>query len=262
VPRSPRVLAVSVLWLAAAWPLVLLLLGLVQPAAGVRAARLATTAVGWLAWGTLMLGVLAVLVYPPFVPGVRLRLRRIWQQLATADKPVRDAFARLAQLETVNDHFLVGRFLRERRQPAAARKHLQRAVELDPTHTSARYQLALALRETGDLQGAVDELQRVLAADPQLASGQPFLDLAEILEQARLHVEADAVLRRFRGMHGDARAALVLHARALAALGRRDECLGLLRQAAAAPPPGTRVTLEDERARARARVALWFGGFR
>lgn len=260
--RSSRVLAVSLLWLVAVAPLVLLLLGAAQPVAGVRAAHLATRGIGWLLWGTLVVTVLAVLLYPPFLPGMRLRFRRTWQRLATADKPVRDAYARLTQLETVNDHFAVGRFLRERNQPAVALKHLQRAVELDATHTSARYQLALAHRDAGDLQSAVDELQRVLAADPQLASGQPFLDLAEILERARLHAEADRVLRHFRGMHGDPRVALVLHARALAGLGRRDEATILLQEAAAAPKAGARTSLEEERARARARVALWFGGFR
>jgi len=262
VLRSPRVLAVSLLWLLAAWPLTLLLLGLASPLAGVRAAQVATSALGWLTWGLLAAALAAVLVYPPFVPALRLRLRRAWRRLATSDKPVRDAYARLAQFETVNDHFQVGRFLRERGQPTAAVKHLQRAVELDATHASARYQLALARRDAGDLQGAVEELQRVLAADTQLASGQPFLDLAEILERARMHHEADFVLRRFRSLHGDPRVALLLHARALAGLGRRVESHSLLQEAAARPPSDRALSLEEASARARARVALWFGGFR
>lgn len=262
VLRSPRVLAVSLLWLVALWPVAILLTGAVDPVAGVRAVHVAGTALGWLLWGGGIAAGLAVLLYPPFVPAVRLRLRAVWQRLATADKPVRDAYVRLQQLETVNDHFLVGRHLRERNQAGPAVQHLRRAVELDSTHTSARYQLGLALRDAGRVQEAVDELQRVLAADPQLASGRPFLDLAEILDQARMHAEADHLLRRFRGMHGDHRAALVLHARALAGIGEREEAMRLLREAAAPPPPNARMPLEEESARARARVALWFGGYR
>ncbi|MEZ5963472.1 MAG: tetratricopeptide repeat protein [Planctomycetota bacterium] len=260
--RSPRVLAVSLLWLVALWPLALLALGAAQPTAGVSAAQWVTRGSGWLAWGVLVAGAVAVLLYPPFVPSLRLRVRRAWMRMATSDKPVRDAYARLAQLETVNDHFAVGRFLRERGQAAAAVKHLEQAVHLDGSHTGARYQLALARRDAGDLQGAVDGLQRVLAADTQLASGQPFLDLAAILEQARLHHEADFVLRRFRSLHGDPRVALVLHARALAGLGQRDESRMLLAEAAAPPTDGRQLSLEEQNARARARVALWLGGYR
>lgn len=240
----------------------LLALGVTSPAWGVRAAHFASRGAGWLLWGAAISAGVAVLLYPPFVSGLRLRLRRTWLKLATSDKPVRDAYARLAQFETVNDHFAVGRFLRERGQGAAAVKHLERAVQLDGTHTGARYQLALARRDAGDLQGAVEALEQVLAADTQLASGQPFLDLATILEQARMHHEADFVLRRFRSLHGDPRIALVLHARALAGLGRREESRMLLQEAAAAAPAGRALSLEEQHARARARVALWFGGYR
>lgn len=250
------------LWLCALWPGALLGLGYLDPVAGVRAAGWATLAAGWAVWATCVLGGLAVFLYPPFVPALRLRLRRGWQRLGTSDKPVRDAYARLSQLETVNDHFVVGRFLRERGQAAAAVKHLTRAVQLDAAHTNARYQLALAHKDVGNAQGAVDELQRVLAADPQLAAGQPFLDLAAILEAARLHEPADAVLSQYRRLHGDGRVALVLHARALAGVGKREDSKALLRRAAQAPAPGLRVPVEETHARARARVALWFGGFR
>ncbi len=260
--RSPRTLAVILLWLVAVWPLALLALGWLDPAAGVRVAGVATHGAGWLLWGACLVSVLVAFLYPPFVPALRLRMQGARRRLGTPDKPVRDAYARLEQLETVNDQFAVGRFLRERGQPAAAVKHLLRAVQLEASHTSARYQLALAYRDANNAQGAVDELQRVLAADPQLASGQPFLDLAELFERARLPAPADAVLTQYRRLHGDTRVALVLHARALAALGRRDESVQLLRQAAAPPAPGVRISPADAHARARARVAMWFGGFR
>jgi tetratricopeptide (TPR) repeat protein len=262
VLRSPRLLLVLALWVAALWPLLVLALGAVSPVAGVRAGNLATRGIGWTLWGTAALAVALVVFYPPFVPGLRLRLRRLWQRLGTSDKPVRDAYARLAQLETVNDHFAVGRFLRERGQAAPAVKHLQRAVELDAGHLGARYQLALARRDAGDLQAAVDELQRVIAVDAGFASGQPLLDLATILLHAHLHAEADALLAHYRRLHGDTRVALVLQARALAGVGRREDGVALLRQAASPPATPGRVTAEEAHARARARVALWFGGFR
>jgi DNA-binding LacI/PurR family transcriptional regulator len=50
-----------------------------------------------------------------------------------------------------------------------ARDRLQgyrRALEADPTFNSARYNLALALRDTGDQFGAIAELELVLQADP------------------------------------------------------------------------------------------------
>lgn len=260
--RSPRLLAVVALWLVALWPLVLLVLGLAAPTVAVRAATFASRAAGWAAWGTAVLAAVAVVAYPPFLPALRLRLRRGWRRLGTSDKPVREAYARLAQFDNVNDHFLVGRHLREHGQPAAAVKHLKRAVELDAGHTNARYQLALALRDAGDLQGAVDELERVIAADRGFAAGQPMLDLVEILEGARMHREADIVLQEYRRLHGDTPLALYLHARALAGLGRRDESVALLRRAAQPPENPRPRSLEEDHARARARVALWFGGFR
>jgi tetratricopeptide (TPR) repeat protein len=240
----------------------LLVLGTISPSAGVRAAGLATRATGWLLWGGSLALLLGVCFYPPFLPALRLRARRVWTRLATSDQPVRDAYARLKQLETVNDHFAVGRFLRERGQAAAAVKHLERAVQLDAAHINARYQLALAQRDAGNAQAAVDELQRVIAVDAHFASGQPFLDLAEILEGARLYAPADVVLTQYRRLHGDARVALVLHARALAGLGQREPSKALLVQAARAPAAGERVAAAEAHARARARVALWFGGFR
>lgn len=260
--RSLRIGAIAALWLAALWPLALLALGWLDLAAGVRAAHLADRAVGWTLWASLLLGFAATVLYPPFLPGLRLRLRELRAQLGRDNKVLRDAHARLLQFETVNDLHLVGRTLRETGFAKEAVPRLRRALELDGSHMSARYQLALALRDSGELQAAADTLQQLINSEPAYASGQPFLDLAQICERARAWQPADLVLAEYRRRHGDNRQALLLHARVLASLGRRDDSRTALHAAAQTPAPGKRLSAEEDLARARARVALWFGGYR
>lgn len=260
--HSGRLFAVIALWLTAIAPLAMLALGALDPVAAVRTGATLAWGLGWTIWGFGVLALFAVVLYPPFVPALRLRARAIWRRLGTSDAPVREAYARLAQFESVNDLFLVGRHLRERGNLPQAVDFLGRAVARDPTHIGARYQLALAHRGLGDLQQAVDGLQDVLARDPQHAFGQPLLDLAEILTRAKMHAEAAAVLTRYRQAHGDARKALLMHARALAGCRELDASRAALNQAAAPTAAGERLDGEDALARGRARVALWLGGYR
>ncbi len=260
--HSGRLSAVIALWLGAAAPLALLVLGAIDPSAAVRTTADVTRGLGWAVWGLGAAGFVGLAFYPPFLPALRLRLGRAWRRLGTSDAPVREAYARLRQFETGNDLLLVGRHLRERGNVPQAVDFLTRAVAKDPTHVGARYQLALAHRAIGNFQAAADGLQDVLARDPGHGFGQPLLDLAEILQAARMPAEAAELLARFRRLHGDRRAVLLQHARVLAACGQREAGLEALRQAAAPPAASERLSADDALARGRARVALWFGGFR
>jgi tetratricopeptide (TPR) repeat protein len=262
VLRSARISFVVALWLLALWPLAMLALGLADPEAGVRVAHFADRGVGWLLWAVAIAAGAATLLYPPFVPALRLQLRAVRARLSRDDKALRDAHARLTQFETVNDLHLVGRALRDTGFAKEAVPRLRRALELDPQHMSARYQLALALRDAGEAQAAVDALQQLINTDPAYASGQPFLDLAEICAQARAYPQADLVLTEYRRRHGDNRLALLLHAKVLASLGQAEQSRTALQTAAQPQKPGARLSAEENLARARARVALWFGGYR
>ena len=60
--------------------------------------------------------------------------------------------------------FGLGKACLERSDPAAARAHLERAVELDPSYSAAWKLLGRACAEGGDSGGAADAWRRGIAA--------------------------------------------------------------------------------------------------
>jgi len=139
-------------------------------------------------------------------------------------------------------HFLRGMVLTREGDTTAAVADLELALSLDPSHTEAKYNLAIALRRTGEVERSaallaeVQEARRAAdrGADAERRQrgqmilrqgyaryrlGQPEQAL-ELLDQAATLVQDDDLLQLYRGL-------------ALAELGRTDEALVALETAAA-----------------------------
>lgn len=252
------VFAVS-LWLLALVPPALYLVHLSSPVAAVQVVEGAEAALRWALLGGF--GVLAVmlLLYPPFLPGLRLGFRRLKGRVSTDMGPLREAQGRLQHLETAADHLIVGRALQTQGKMLESVHHLGRAVELDPTHSASRYQLGVALARAGNLQVAADQLAQVVENDPAHAFGAAMLEFGVVLERGSADQQAVAVFERYEQQFGDNRRSAYHRARSLSRLGRRDEAIAALEQAARPPEHGT-LGPEDELLRARARVGLMRGG--
>jgi tetratricopeptide (TPR) repeat protein len=96
-----------------------------------------------------------------------LRTRRDDEALTLAN----EAVAMKANVE--ENHFVLGKVLSERGDTSGAIRELQRATQLDPTDTRARYQLYRLLLQTGDLEAGKTELAayRELIATYQVGQG-------------------------------------------------------------------------------------------
>lgn len=89
--------------------------------------------------------------------------------------------------------YLFGVLQQKRSDPAGARQHFERAIQLHPHHTGALSALGRLLFQQGDLGGAAAYLERALASDGRSAESHSllatvFLDLQQF-EKARYHAE-------------------------------------------------------------------------
>jgi tetratricopeptide (TPR) repeat protein len=250
------------LWLTALSVPALWLVHRSSPAAAVRTVRHATDALGWAAVGALGLVVLGLLLFPPFLPWLRLGAQRIKERLSTDPGPMLEAQARLRNFETVPDLLLVGRGLLQRGQPIPAAACLARAVELDPEHLPSRFTLARALATLGDVPRAVEQLAAVTARDERHAFGDALLELGCLLLRTRADARALETLERCEQLFGPSPRTLFYKARAQAGLQQHDAARATLRRAAEKPAEGHHVAAHDALYRARARVALLRGGWR
>ena len=73
-----------------------------------------------------------------------------------------------------------------------AKSYLDKALSLNPQSTMARYESAMWKSTSGDYQGAVDQLERLVADDPQWL--EPHVELAALYY--RLHRTADGARER------------------------------------------------------------------
>jgi len=256
---SLRTLFAVALWSVALVPPALLLANLSSPVAAVQIALTLEAGLGWGATAAVGGVIAALLLYPPFLPGMRLALNRMKSRLSADIGPLREAQGRLQHLETAADHLIAGRALLAQRKLVESVAHLTRAVELDPTHTASRYHLGLALVRAGHLQAAAEQLSQVVEVDPAHAFGAAMLELGVVLERGGADQPAVGVFERHDREFGWNRRSGYHHARSLARIGRREEALTLLRKTARAPDQG-KLPLEEELLRARARVALLRGG--
>ena len=217
----------------------------------------------WALYGTTGFAagvILLLLVYPPFLPYLRLQIGTIKRRLGSDHKPLFDGLYRLQHLETHADHLAVGRAARNLGELPMAGMHLLRAFEMDNSHRSGRYDLGRVLCELGRFDDAVRVMESVVQEDEQFGYGDALHHLG--LAQARTGATEKAIqtLRRQQEVFPGNRRVHLLLAQLLARHGDKEGCIAELRLAAKPPESGQRLTHEDALARAQARVALWRGG--
>lgn len=260
MPLSIRPVFAASLCGLALIPPVLFAVHSASPDAAVRLVQTGGVVVRYAAMVSAAMVALGMLLYPPFLPSLRLAVARAKSRLGTDQTPLREAKARLQHLETAADLLVAGRASLALGKVDDSIGHLSRAVELDPTHAASRYQLGLALAHAGQLQASAEQFSRVIEQDPAHAFGAAMLELGVVLERLADDERAVAMLERHDKEFGANRRNLFHRARALSRLGRRDDAIEILRQAAKPPEANIKLPVEEELVRARARVALLRGG--
>jgi len=86
----------------------------------------------------------------------------------------------------------LGAILYQQRNMDEAKKYLDKALELKPESTMARYESAMWKSTSGDYQAAADQLEKLVADDPNWL--EPHVELATIYY--RLHRPADGARER------------------------------------------------------------------
>jgi tetratricopeptide (TPR) repeat protein len=86
----------------------------------------------------------------------------------------------------------LGAILYQQRNMDEAKKYLDKALELKPESTMARYESAMWKSTSGDYQAAAEQLEKLVADDPQWL--EPHVELATIYY--RLHRPADGARER------------------------------------------------------------------
>lgn len=252
---SIRAILVLLLWALALWPVALELLVLRSPVMAVAWDLRLREAARWTAVALAVATVAAALLHPPFVPGLRLQGQRLRQSMSGDRTRLRNVQFELRQLETAARQLEAGRLALGMGDARTALPHLLRAVELDPEHLPARWQLGLALKQLGQLQLAAAELGAVVARDPAHAFGQARLALGTVLHAMGRDAEAVAELRAREAAHGTLPEASFVLGRALLATGDRDGARAAY-QAAVAANAGVKLDAQQSWYRARARAAL------
>ncbi len=252
---SIRAMTVLLLWALALWPAALELLLLDSPVTAVAWDLRLREAARWTAMALAVALAAAALLYPPFLPGLRLQGQRLRQSMSGDRTRLRNVQFELRQLETAARQLEAGRLALGMGDARTALPHLLRAVELDPEHLPARWQLGLALKQVGQLPLAASELGAVVARDPAHAFGQARLALGAVLHAMGRDAEAVAELRAREAAHGPLPEASFVLGRALQATGDRD---GAREAYTSAMASGGSVQLDAQQAwyRARARAAL------
>lgn len=245
------------LWLGAAWPLLLFLLYQRDPLAPGRLAQSLGGLAGPAAWIAGLLFAAALLLYPPFLPWLRVGLRGLRGQLRQSQLPLLEAQRRLQGFDNPADRLLLGRLHLDRGEVQAAIGHLLVALQLEPGNVATRYELGRALLRAGRVRDAAELLGQVVSTEESYAFGEALLRLGDAQLRAGEPTLARATLERHRALYGGRKEALLLLATACERTGDRAAALAVL-GAAAAPPAEGRLGAEDALHRARARVRLWF----
>jgi tetratricopeptide (TPR) repeat protein len=109
---------------------------------------------------------------------------------AAAEPNFREALQRDANDFDAN--LYLGAILYKRRDVEAAKPYLDKALELNPTSTIARYEMAMWKSTSGQYEEAAKGLETVIAADPNWL--EPHVELATVYY--RLHRPADGAKER------------------------------------------------------------------
>lgn len=258
--RTARLLLVALLWCAALLPPALMAVSLWSPPAAVSVAwwgsRIAWNVLGWSAVAFAF----AALVWPPFLPGLRVRARRLAGRMSTNKNQLRDALARLAHLETAQSHLEVARLAHQLGNARQALPHAVKAVEIDPELLSARFTLAQVLDEVGQRKEAIRQCRIVLRDDPDHAFGKAQQALGEMLLRDGQVEDAIAALTAHAKIHSANRSSAFSLASAYQRAGNKAEAARWFGEAARNPREGESLSAEDALVRARARGRLWGRG--
>ena len=230
-------------------------LSLVAPIEVATAMRYAGEIVRFALLAALVTFIVAALVWPPFLPSLRLSWRRLKGRLSVDRGPMLEALADLEHFETAPKHLAVARTAHTLGDVRRALPHAVKAVELDPQLLSARYTLGVLLREIGQTPEAVRQLGFVIERDHDRTFPGALIERARALLSLRADGEALVMLERHRQNYGPQRTCSLLRGRALRGLGREDEAKAAFTEAAAPPPEGVNLSAEDALTRAQAKVA-------
>lgn len=255
--RLGAVLPLLVVWLLAAWPLVLYFVHRCDPVAAVQLSQFAARWLLRLGLGVGFAMGFTCVLYPPLPAWLRLVGQITWRRLGTGDAPLRRALADLAHLETAQRRLEVARLSWHRGQAEATAVHARRAIELDPQVASAWHLYGQALFAQSAFEGAAQSF----AQAEQLDQGNAFGDALLLHARCRFLLGDPAgleLLRQHEQQHGGGARSHVWLADALLRAGEREAAMAALR--VAAQKPTRRATAEEGMFRARAQVRLWRRG--
>jgi tetratricopeptide (TPR) repeat protein len=140
----------------------------------------------------------ALALNPGFVPA-HFYLAHLYLDLGRAQRAREELETGLSQ-SAVNPQFLalLGEAERQLKNPARSVELNQQALKIDGSSAESRYYLALALFDLGRRADAVEELERVVAAHPNVAD--PYLSLGTTYVEAGRFDDAIKVLQQGLGL--------------------------------------------------------------
>jgi tetratricopeptide (TPR) repeat protein len=134
-------------------------------------------------------------------------------------------------------------------RPREAVEHYRRAVAADPEDAEARRTLALALRATGDLDGALAELEQAARLDPE--SHVVAFDLGNLQLARGAHQAAADAFTRSLALRADSVPARFNLANAQLLLGRAEDALANLERVLELDPDHQRARYQAAMAKSR-----------
>src|SRR5688572_25050191 len=100
VSTSLRSITLAIVWLVALWPVMLIAVHAASPLAAVQMVQVAGSWLVRLAIGAGALAVLLGILWPPFLPGLRLRWSRMRERLRQDPAQLHSVLSGLQHLET------------------------------------------------------------------------------------------------------------------------------------------------------------------
>ncbi len=257
LPRI-RLLFAILLWIVALIPLSLVLMGLNDSAQAIAWSTTLQSGSQYL--GAIIVGtaVVALVLYPPALPSLRLAIHRSKTRMSIDQGPAAQALERIEHLPTGRDHLIVGTWAKDTGDLQRAATHLIEAIKLEPNSIPAHFAFAEVARKAGNLEVAFQEYAGVVQREPDHAYGRALLGLADTLKDLGQNEEALKAYAQHEKTHGEHRAAFVARAGILQQLGQREAATELLQRAAAAPSSG-KLPPEEAYWRAKAQMSLKLG---
>lgn len=254
VRSAIRQLPLTIVWLLAAWPLVLWLVHRSDPTAAVELAHGVTAWLWDATWVLFAVTLATCLLFPPAPAFLRRAWHRTWTQLTLDRAPLLRALSELRHFASAARHTEIARMQRLRGDAASALEHLQLAIALDRTVAGTWHQLGLVLFPLHEWQRAAEAFQAAEQLDPGHAFGDALLHLGRCQHQLGDQT-ALTTLRTHQQRHGGGPRSHVWLADAWLRTGDHRAGIAALREAAA--PRKQRLTAEENWFAAVARVRLW-----